>query len=515
MASAALLTTQTSGSLRNTLHSSDQESEHEIDPDERENLDHFDDLESEEKDAEAQVPYTIFHGWRRALLMVCLSSIGIWSSIANSIYFPALPTLTRYFGVSSEVMNLSLVAYLIFQGITPTFTSNLADSVGRRPVIIISFSIYIAACIGISQTRVYWLLAVLRCVQAGGIAPVIAIISGISGDVCTPANRGGFVGIVSGMTLVGQAFGSVLGSLLISRWDWRAVFVFLAIGAGATLCVMLFCLPETCRSIVGNGLVKPSVIYCAPILSLPGYKELMTNDIQTITPRPEIDFLLPFKVLMEPAVISVLVPAGLQFASWTMLLTSLSTELEGPHYNYTVVHVGLMYLPQGICCLTGSFVAGKVLNKYYQYRHAAYEKKWLVAERKAHPFNSLRVRLDPTIVPFLLTFFGLILFGWVLDKHLHVIGVVIASCIVSFGSASYISMVTTMVVDLHPARGLASASCINLVRCLLSAGAVAALDKMQSSMGIGGCYTLMAGFCLLANVCLVLVVVTRLKKLVT
>lgn len=460
-------------------------------------------------------PFTIFTGIRRTFLIVLLSVVGMWSAISNSIYFPALPTLTEYFNVSSELMNVSVVAYLLSQGLMPTITSNLSDSLGRRPVILASFAVYIGANIGLSQTNVYWLLAVLRCVQAAGIAPVIAVSSGLSGDVCTRANRGAFVGIVSGMLLVGQAFGSLIGSGLISTWDWRAVFVFLAIGAGVTLVFLIVFLTETSRSIVGNGSVRPkNLLYAAPALGMPMYRKHLTNDTSTLAPRVEIDFLSPFKILIQPKVICVLLPGGLQFASWTMCLTSLSTNLEKSPYNYSVSHVGLLYLPQGICCLVGALIAGKVLNMYYKWQRDKYDRKYADADESCVPrFNNLRVRLDVSIIPIVCTLFGLLLFGWMLDRNASVAGVVIGLCFVSFGCACFVAIMTTMLVDLYPTRGSASTSCVNLARCFLAAAGVAALDKMCSTMGIGWCYTLLTGLCFATSVLLVLVVVHHLKGL--
>lgn len=460
-------------------------------------------------------PFTIFSGPRRIILIILLSIVGIWSAISNSIYFPALPTLTSYFGVSSELMNVSVVAYLLSQGIMPTITSNLSDSLGRRPVILASFAVYIAANIGLSQTKVFWLLAVLRCVQAAGIAPVIAVSSGLSGDVCTPADRGAFVGVVSGMLLVGQAFGSLIGSGLIARWDWRAVFVFLAIGAGVTMFFLALLLTETTRSIVGNGSIRPkNIIYAAPILGLPFYRKHLTNDVSTKNTRVDIDFLSPFKILIQPKVISVLLPGGLQFAAWTMCLTSLSTNLEKSPYNYSVSHIGLLYLPQGICCLLGALLSGRVLNKYYRWQRGKWEAKYAGVNEEARvPFNNVRVRLDVAIIPIMCTLLGLLLFGWMFEKQQNVPGVIVGLCLASFGCSAFVSIMTTMVVDFYPARGSASASCVNLVRCLLAAAGVAALDKMSSTMGVGGCYTLMAGLCLLANIILVFVVIHHLRGL--
>lgn len=459
-------------------------------------------------------PYSIFTGAKRLVLMVLLSVIGVWSAISNSIYFPAIPTLTKSFGVSYEAINLSLVAYLVCQGVVPTITSNLADVHGRRLVVLISFCIYIGACVGISQARAYWLLVFLRCVQAGGIAPVIAINSGISGDVCTASDRGGFVGVVSGMLLVGQAFGSLLGSGLISRWGWRAIFVFLAIGAGITFVFIFLLLPETGRSLVGNGSVVPAPIYRAPVMCLPPIKKKLVNSTATLAPKQKLDILAPYKILIQPTVIAVLVPSGLQFTAWTMSLTSLSVALESAPFNYSIPHVGLMYLPQGICCLLGSVVSGKTLNRYYRYRWEKHEAKYGQVNSPHYiPFNNIRVRLDCSVVPMCLTQAGLLLFGWLLGQSKGAAPAIVGTCLVSFGTASFISIVTTMLVDLHPANGSASTSCVNLVRCLLAAAGVAALDSMVANLGIGVCYTIMAGLCLVSYLMLLYVVYRHLTQL--
>lgn len=459
-------------------------------------------------------PYSIFTGRKRMVLMVLLSLLGIWSSISNSIYYPAIPTLTKAFGVSYEKINLSLVAYFVCQGIVPTFSSNIADVYGRRPVVLISLCIYIAACIGLSQARAYWLLVFLRCIQAGGIAPVIAINSGISGDVCTPADRGGFVGVVSGMLLVGQAFGSLLGSAFVSRWGWPSIFVFLAIGSGTTFLFVVFLLPETCRPLVGNGSVVPGPIHRAPLLSLPPMKKKLVNSVSTLAPKQKLDILAPYKILTEPTVIAVLVPGGLQFTSWTMTLASLSATLEAAPFNYSIPRVGLMYLPQGLCCLVGSFLSGRALNYYYGYKWKRHEAKYGPVDSPDHvPFNKIRVRLDCSVVPMCFTQIGLLLFGWLLHKSKSVAPAIVGTCFLSLGSSSFIAIVTTTLVDLHPANGSASTSCVNLVRCLLAAAGVSALDKMVSTIGLGGSYTIMAGLCLLSYLMLLYVVFHHLKQL--
>lgn len=458
-------------------------------------------LSTEQVKSTTEPPYTIFSAHERYVLMMILSLVGFWCTISSPIYFPALPTLTRYFHSSEATMNLSVVAYLIFQGVAPAISSNIADYVGTRPMLLVSLAIFVVSCIAIAKTNVYWLLVVLRCVQAAGIAPVFSISAGVSGHVCTASDRGGFVGFMSGFQLVGNGFGGLVGAALISLFNsWRSIFYFLAIGGGATLVFAILLLPETSRLIVGNGSIPPSLIFHKLVMMyLPHFSKKLTKDFGTLLERKKFDLLAPIKILVQPICWCTLLPSGLGFAAWTVVLTSLSTELESSAYNYSVMHVGLAYLPQGLLCLVSSIVTGNVLNRYYAYRKRLHAEKYKDCETKPK-LNMVRARLDLCIVPIALNFMGLLIFGWCLQFHKSVGAIIVSSILVSTAATSFMSMSVTLMVDMFPGRSNAATSCLNLVRCLLAALFTGVLDNMITSLNLGGAYTLICGLCVLSYI---------------
>lgn len=453
-----------------------------------------------EPDSSHVTPYTIFDRMDRFILIFVLALGGFWSTMSSPIYFPALPTLTRYFDTTPAITNLSLVAYLFFQGLAPFVIANTADFFGLRPVVVIAIISYVAVCIGLSQTNAFWLLVVLRCLQAISIAPVIAIGSGVSGSVCTPANRGSFVGAVSGIQLMGNGFGGLIGAALIHGFNtWRLIFVFLAVGAGVSFIVALIFLPETNRAIVGNGSVVPKLwIHRLLLLQLPHIKAKLTNDYETIRPRQKFDFFAPLRILVQLRVLCILIPAGIAFASWTMLLASLSLVLESLLYNYSVMKVGWVYLPQGVSCFVGSLLNGRVLNKYYNRRMRLHTEKHANVENPP-PFNVARARLDIMVVPIALEVIGLIIFGWCIDYKKSVASIIVSSMLVSFSTVCIMGCSTCLMVDLTPGKGSSATSCLNLVRCWLAALGTGVLDNMISAMTLGGCYTFLAGIFLLST----------------
>ena len=166
------------------------------------------------------------------------------SGFASNIYFPALPTIARDLNVSAELVSLTVTAYLIFQGIAPSFWGPLSDAKGRRIAYICTFLVFLGACIGLAETRNYATLIVLRALQSTGSASTIAIGSGVIGDITTRAERGSFMGIFQAGLLAPVAIGPIIGGALAGSMGWRSIFWFLTIYGGIFLLLLIILLPR-------------------------------------------------------------------------------------------------------------------------------------------------------------------------------------------------------------------------------------------------------------------------------
>jgi len=115
-------------------------------------------------------PYTAFKGTKRAQIAFLVSFAGFFSPLSANIYFPALPSLSNSLHVSIQLLNLTITAYLVVQGIAPSITGDLADMIGRRPVYCLVLSIYLGANIGLACQSSYVALLVLRILQSIGVS---------------------------------------------------------------------------------------------------------------------------------------------------------------------------------------------------------------------------------------------------------------------------------------------------------------------------------------------------------
>lgn len=458
----------------------------------------------------------------KVALVVQCAFTGFFSSIAAAIYYPVLTVIEQKFNVSEELANVTVVVYFIFQGISPIIMGGFADSLGKRPVILFSVGVYFAACVGLACSKTYGQILGLRYLQAAGIAPVVAVNSGIMGDVTTRAERGGYVGYVSGFQILGSAFGAFIGAGLSSRWGWRAIFWFLAIGSGTCLVISFILLPETKRTLVGNGSVTPKSIFNkSPILAThSARRNLHLNDPEydSLAFSSKFYFFYSLYVIKLPEIALILLCSGLQFAMYTTHQTALSLVLS-TSYKLSVAKIGLCYLPSGICILISIVASGRYLNWSYK-RDLNRHLKWIKIEedkfmekrkvdieeaRKAmredynYTFNIFRSRLQPALVTMLLSSSGFIGFGWCVYAHAPLAALLCMSGFGSLFSNCILTMSTTLVVDLFPSKSSTATGCLNLSRCILSAVFVVSLSKMAQSMTYGGVFTFLGGITSLSS----------------
>lgn len=463
-----------------------------------------------------EAPYTVFSKRAKRFLVIQCAFTGIFSTIASAIYYPVLTVIEGQFHITEELVNLTVVVYFIFQGISPLLMGTVADRYGRRPIVLGSLITYFCACVGLARATNYSQMLGLRCLQAAGISPVTAINSAIVGDITTRAERGGYVGYVSGFQVFGAAFGALLGAGLSSRWGWRANFWFLAIGSGACFIISFFAMPETKRSIVGNGSIVPKrIVNRAPILTLPHVRNalhLKEPDTETLEPETDHKIWDSLTILLNPKISLLLLIAALQFATWSVHQTALS-YVASSTYHLSVAKVGLTYLPTGICTLISIVSAGRYLNWSYKRRYVKYQNWYeeqkikLMSENNGdearvqeimdgnskYYFNVFEARLHAALITINLSSAGFIAFGWCISQKVPLAAVLCTSGFGSLFSNCIMTFCSTLIVDIYPKKASTAMGCVNIFRCLLSALFVGVLTKMKDKMEYGGVFTLYSG----------------------
>ncbi|OBZ84214.1 Quinidine resistance protein 1 [Choanephora cucurbitarum] len=136
-----------------------------------------------EEKKQKKEPYTIFTMPQQIRILTITAFTAAISPLTASIYLPSLLQIQEDLMTTTESVNLTVTAYMVMQAISPTFWGTIADSYGRRVVLISTMFIYCCASIGLALSPNYVALLLFRMLQAFGSSSVIAVGAGVLGDI--------------------------------------------------------------------------------------------------------------------------------------------------------------------------------------------------------------------------------------------------------------------------------------------------------------------------------------------
>ncbi|GJD04247.1 major facilitator superfamily [Colletotrichum higginsianum] len=403
-------------------------------------------------------PAEVYSIFTRKEKWFIVGMVAVAGPLPANIYLPAIPKLSEAFGHSVEDLNLTVTAFLAMQGISPMLWGPLSDRYGRRPVFLVCLTVLIGACVGIAviPTNAFWLLIVLRCLQAAGCASTIALGAGVIGDISTPEERGGFFGMFNLGPMISPCIAPAIGGALSDQLGWRSIFWFLIIMAVCCLLFILLFLPETLRNLVGNGSVSLGGVY-VPLLPVVGRSRRKNRPAARSKAgvRPSIN---PFVILVYPDVAITLTFTGIVYAVNNTVVTTIASSFARVYPWLSETALGLCYLPTGFGMIVGSTLTGKILDWDY-----ARIKKRVEASDGACPFPKEYARMRT--MPILLVLFSgaVIAWGFCVDNGVHIA----------------VPLVIQVVYEKFFGNGV----------CLI--------DRMTSALRISWTYVLLGGVCAL------------------
>ena len=298
---------------------------------------------------------------------------GLFSPLPANIYFPAIPTLARVFDRSIEDINLTVTIYLAMQGCSPMLWGPLSDRYGRRPSFLICLFILMGSSLGLAlcPANAFWLLLLLRALQAAGCASTISLGAGVIGDIASVEERGGFFGMFNLGPMLAPCIGPALGGVLSEKLGWRSIFWFLAIFSAACLGAVLFFLPETMRALVGNGSAGQPRFPRGPLAMVVGREKglMPATEVLAEELHPTKDgkkpSMNPFRLLLYPDIALTLVYTGIVYGVNYTILSTISSSFMFTYPYLTESMVGICYLSSGLGMIVGSTLTGKLLDWDY------------------------------------------------------------------------------------------------------------------------------------------------------
>lgn len=177
-----------------------------------------------------------------------LASMMALSSLAIDAVLPAFPAIVHAYHLDAARHNdIQLVIYAFMLGfaIMQFFFGILADMFGRKSLLLIGTSIYIAASLGAVFTKSFDHLLILRFIQGMGGAATRTLSLVVVRDVASGNQMSRIMSFAMMVFLVVPILAPIVGQITMKFGDWHSIFYLFALLGVLIMLWVIVRLPET------------------------------------------------------------------------------------------------------------------------------------------------------------------------------------------------------------------------------------------------------------------------------
>jgi DHA1 family bicyclomycin/chloramphenicol resistance-like MFS transporter len=266
----------------------------------------------------------------RTLIVYLVSLAAFLGPFTQTIYTPILPEVTKDFGTSSFLVNLTISIFTLFLALMQTVYGPLTDTKGRRNVILFGIFLYTLASLGCFFSNSIYMLLFFRALQAIGIAAGSVVAATVIGDLFEGKARGKAMGTFQMMVSLGPVVGPIVGGFLGGRFNFHAVFLVLVFaGLIIFVCNFIF-LKET----------KPE-----------------TGAMERFQLR---DFVMILKNRIGSSIILLGFIQYYALYNFLVFLPSILSE----RYRLPAEQKGIVFLSMSLFIVIGSFLGGRIQGRF-------------------------------------------------------------------------------------------------------------------------------------------------------
>ena len=189
---------------------------------------------------------------------MCFSTFMI--NLDTTVVNVALPSIQRGLHASSAALEWTINAYLLAFAALLVTGGRLGDLFGRRRMFLAGVALFGVSSTAIGFSRSVLWLAAWRAVQGAGAAAMQPATMSILTNTFAEEERGRALGLLSGLSALGLAFGPVLGGVLVERVSWQSIFFINVPFALAAIAVTRLAAPESRDESVGRRIDIPGVV---------------------------------------------------------------------------------------------------------------------------------------------------------------------------------------------------------------------------------------------------------------
>ncbi|SHG58991.1 MFS transporter, DHA1 family, bicyclomycin/chloramphenicol resistance protein [Jatrophihabitans endophyticus] len=180
----------------------------------------------------------------RVRLVLLLGALSAVAALTIDMYLPAMPGMARQLSTSTTAVQSTLTVFVVGLAVGQVVAGPLSDAWGRRPPLLLGLGVYLVGSLGCLVAPDIGVLVAARAVQSLGAAAATVLARAIVRDLFAGRDMARFFSTLMLVNGAAPVLAPVLGGQLLAAFDWRAVFVVLALAGAALLVAVAVLLPE-------------------------------------------------------------------------------------------------------------------------------------------------------------------------------------------------------------------------------------------------------------------------------
>jgi len=179
------------------------------------------------------------------LLIIILGAISALTPFAIDMYLPAMPSIAKEFSVSAGDIQITLTAYMAGFAIGQLLHGPLADSFGRKPVLLIGTLLFTLASILSALSPSIEMLIWTRVAQGFAGAAAAVVIQAIVRDMFDKEEFARTMSFIVLVMTLAPLIAPLLGGYMAVWFGWRSIFWLIALIALLVIAAITIKIPET------------------------------------------------------------------------------------------------------------------------------------------------------------------------------------------------------------------------------------------------------------------------------
>ncbi|HFZ8994197.1 TPA: Bcr/CflA family multidrug efflux MFS transporter [Citrobacter freundii] len=178
-------------------------------------------------------------------IVFILGLLAMLMPLSIDMYLPALPVISEQFGVPAGRAQMTLSSYILGFALGQLFYGPMADSLGRKPVILGGTLVFAAAAVACALAQSVDQLITMRFFHGLAAAAASVVINALMRDIYPQEEFSRMMSFVMLVTTIAPLMAPIIGGWVLVWLSWHAIFWILAAAALLASLMIALLIKET------------------------------------------------------------------------------------------------------------------------------------------------------------------------------------------------------------------------------------------------------------------------------